>query len=90
VNANSSPRTRKHRWKRSTSRIRKAGAGSLRQPPGAAIYDAARARGKDHPHAVPILARAWIYVLWRCWQSGTACDPAKHNALQRVLEQQDA
>lgn len=56
----------------------------------AAIYDAARARGKDHPHAVRILARAWIYVIWRCWQDGTAYDPAKHNALQRVLDQHQA
>ena len=56
----------------------------------AAIYDAARARGKDHPHAVRIPARAWIYVIWRCWQDGTAYDPARHNALQRVLDQQQA
>ena len=37
-----------------------------------------------------ILARAWIYVIWRCWQDGTAYDPARHNALQRVLDQQQA
>ena len=37
-----------------------------------------------------ILARAWIYVIWRCWQAGTAYDPAKHNALQRILDQQQA
>jgi transposase len=55
-----------------------------------AIYDAAWTRGKDHPHAVRILARAWIYVIWRCWQEGIAYDPAKHSALQRVLEQQHA
>ena len=54
-------------------------------PWAAAIYDAARARGKDHPHAVRITARAWIYVIWRCWQDGTAYDPAKHHALQRIL-----
>ena len=59
-------------------------------PWAAALYDAARARGKDHPHAVRILARAWIYVIWRCWQSGAAYDPAKHNALQRILSQQAA
>jgi transposase len=59
-------------------------------PWAAAIYDAARARGKDHPHAVRILARAWIYIIWRCWQEGTPYDPAKHNALQHILEQQDA
>jgi transposase len=54
------------------------------------IYAAARARGKDHPHAVRILARAWIYVIWRCWQAGTAYDPAKHNALQAILARQQA
>ena len=59
-------------------------------PWAAAIYDDARARGKDHPHAVRILARAWIFVIWRCWQDGTAYDPAKHTALQRILDQQQA
>jgi len=54
------------------------------------VYDAARARGKDHPHAVRILGRAWILVIWRCWQEGTAYDPAKHTALQRILDQQQA
>jgi transposase len=56
----------------------------------AGIYDAARARGKDHPHAVRILARAWIGVIWRCWQAGTAYDPAKHHALQAILARQAA
>jgi transposase len=59
-------------------------------PWAAAIYTAARDRGKDHPHAVRILARAWSYVIWRCWQEGTAYDPAKHSALQRIIEQQNA
>ena len=54
----------------------------------AAIYADARDRGKDHPHAVRILARAWIYVIWRCWQDGTAYDPAKHGALQQILDRQ--
>ena len=30
----------------------------------------ARARGLDHPHAIRVLARAWIRVIWRCWQDG--------------------
>lgn len=29
----------------------------------AAIYNDARARGKRHPHAVRILARAWLRVI---------------------------
>ena len=31
------------------------------------IYAAARQRGCDHPHAIRILARAWLRVLWRAW-----------------------
>ena len=57
-------------------------------PWAAEVYRDARDRGKDHPHAVRILARAWIYVIWRCWQDGTAYDPAKHNAFQRVQDRQ--
>ncbi|OWG29939.1 hypothetical protein B9D92_08685 [Mycobacterium tuberculosis] len=31
-------------------------------------YNRAIARGHDHPHAVRILARAWLYAIWHCWQ----------------------
>jgi len=48
------------------------------------IYGRAVARGKRHPHAVRILARAWIHVIWRCWQDGVPYDPERHLALQRV------
>jgi transposase len=47
----------------------------------------ARARGHDHPHAVRILARAWLFVIWHCWQDHTAYDPARHRALQTLLNQ---
>ena len=47
----------------------------------------ARDRGHDHPHAVRILARAWLYVIWHCWQDGIAYDPDRHGALQRLLAQ---
>ncbi len=57
-------------------------------PWAAAVYSQARARGKDHPHAVRILARAWIPVIWRCWHDGTGYDPAKHTALQDTLTRQ--
>lgn len=53
-------------------------------PWAAQLYDAARARGKDHPHAVRILMRAWIRVLWACWHSGIPYDPARHHAEQRL------
>jgi transposase len=63
-------------------------ADSRRAHPWAAhLYDQAIARGKDHPHAVRILARAWLYVIWHCWQDHTAYDPARHGALQRLLNQ---
>jgi transposase len=49
------------------------------------LYRHARDRGHDHPHAVRILARAWLYVIWHCWQDGTAYQPTQHRALQRLL-----
>jgi transposase len=57
-------------------------------PWAAGVYGAARARGKDHPHAVRILARAWTAVVWPCWQQGVPYDPAKHRALQEATARQ--
>jgi len=52
---------------------------SRHQSPWAAdIYKRASARGCDHPHAVRILARAWIRVLWRAWSNGETYDPTSH------------
>jgi transposase len=63
--------------------------GSRHASPWAAqIYNAAIARGKDHPHAVRILARAWLYVIWECWHHRAAYDPARHRGLQRLLAAQ--
>lgn len=42
------------------------------------IYRRARARGCDHPHAVRILARAWVRVLWRAWFTKTPYQPHLH------------
>ena len=56
-------------------------------PWAANVYNRARGRGHDHPHAVRILARAWLNIIWQCWQHGTAYDPAQHKALQRLLNQ---
>jgi len=53
------------------------------------LYTRARGRGHDHPHAVRILARAWLYVIWHCWQDNTAYQPTQHKALQRLLATQD-
>jgi transposase len=61
-------------------------ADSRRANPWAADhYHRAIARGHDHPHAVRILGRAWLYVIWHCWQHNVAYDPGKHGALQRLL-----
>jgi transposase len=56
-------------------------------PWAAKVYDDARARGKDHPHAVRILARAWIRVIWPCWLNGVPYDPAQHGAAAALAEQ---
>src|SRR5712691_12106802 len=76
-------------------RARKAHAGrstSPATPAGPALWatdpcNRARGRGHDHPHAVRILARAWLFVIWHCWQDGVAYDPARHRALQTLLKQ---
>ena len=44
------------------------------------IYQRAKGRGCDHPHAIRILARAWVRVLWRAWQDRTLYDPARHRS----------
>ena len=51
-------------------------------PWAAAIYTRARARGCDHPHATRILARAWVRVLWRCWQDCVPYDVSRHRGAQ--------
>jgi transposase len=64
--------------------------GSRHDNPWAArIYSDAITRGKDHPHATRILARAWLYVIWHCWHEGVRYDPAHHKALQRLLAEQE-
>ncbi len=62
-----------------------ADASRHHNPWAAKLYGEARARGKDHPHAIRILGRAWITVIWRLWQDGVPYEPAKHRALQRLL-----
>ncbi|MEP6502094.1 MAG: IS110 family transposase [Betaproteobacteria bacterium] len=52
-----------------------------------AIYVAARARGCDHPHAVRILARAWLGVIWRAWTDRKPYDPALHRAALKINSQ---
>lgn len=64
-----------------------AGDSRHANPWAADLYNRARARNHDHPHAVRILARAWADIIWRCWQDGLAYDPTQHRALQRVLNE---
>lgn len=53
-------------------------------PWAAAIYRKARDRGCRHPHAIRILARAWIRVLWKAWQNGKAYDPKQHLGAMKI------
>jgi len=62
-----------------------AGDSRRANPWASDLYQRAIARGHDHPHAVRVLARAWLFVIWHCWQNGTAYDPAQHGALQALL-----
>jgi transposase len=60
-------------------------ADSRRANPWAAwLYQQATDRGHDHAPATRILARAWLRVIWRCWQDHQPYDPAKHRALQAL------
>jgi transposase len=47
------------------------------------IYSRARERGARHPHAVRILARAWIRILWRAWHERVGYEPLKHRGAQQ-------
>lgn len=45
------------------------------------VYRRARDRGCDHPHAIRILGRAWLRVIWRAWTDRKPYDPALHRGL---------
>lgn len=45
-------------------------------------YSQARARGARHPHALRIVARGWVRVIWACWHTNTAYDPSRHRGEQ--------
>lgn len=65
--------------------------GSRRANPWAEdVYTRARARGHDHQHAIRILARAWTYIIWRCWQDNQPYNPHHHRALQTLTTQNAA
>lgn len=56
-------------------------------PWAADVYQRAIARGCDHPHAVRVLARAWIRIIYRCWIDRTPYDPTRHGAAVRLEEE---
>ena len=55
-------------------------------PWAAGIYTQARGRGLDHPHAIRVLARAWIRVIWRCWIDQVPYDPERHGNAVRLTK----
>jgi hypothetical protein len=56
-------------------------------PWAAKLYADARARSKRHPHAIRILMRAWMRVIWACWHTNTTYDPANHGAEKKLTDQ---
>lgn len=48
------------------------------------VYRRARARGQDHPHAIRTLGRAWLRILWRCWQDRVPYDSALHGNFRQA------
>jgi transposase len=50
----------------------------------ASVYQQARDRGCDHPHAIRILSRAWVRIIWRCWNDNTTYDPTRHGNAQHL------
>lgn len=52
------------------------------------VYARAKARGCDHPHAIRILARAWLRVIWRAWTDHKPYDPTLHLAAHMPLKTQ--
>jgi transposase len=67
-----------------------AGDSRRASPWAAQLYQRAIARGHDHPHATRILARAWLHVIWACWQTKTPYDPTKHRAARALSEQPES
>jgi transposase len=57
-------------------------------PWAADTYQRARGRGMDHPHAIRVLARAWIRVIHRCWLNHKPYQPTQHGGLQRLTTPQ--
>jgi hypothetical protein len=61
-----------------------ADSSRLHDPWAKGIYLRARERGCDHPHAIRVLGRAWVRVIWRMWQDGVPYDSSKHGARKHL------
>jgi transposase len=48
------------------------------------VYRRARGRGCEHAHAIRILGRAWVRVIYRMWRDGRPYDPERHGGLRRL------
>lgn len=58
---------------------------SRRASPWAAqLYAKHLALKKRHPHALRILMRGWLRVIWACWHSDTPYDPIRHRRELRL------
>jgi transposase len=55
----------------------------------ASLYTDARARGKRHPHATRILARAWLRVIWACYRDGACYQPDTHTTNRKIKQETD-
>ncbi|MFN2477918.1 MAG: IS110 family transposase [Pseudonocardiaceae bacterium] len=55
-------------------------------PWAAKVYADAVGRGHDHPHAIRVVARAWIRVIYRCWHDGVGYDRARHSNAAKLTE----
>ena len=53
------------------------------------VYQAARGRGCDHTHAIRILARAWLRVIWRAWTDHKPYDPSLHGSAVALASSQE-
>lgn len=57
-----------------------ANGSRLGDPWATQVYRKAIARGCRHPHAIRILARAWIRIIWRCWHDEIPFSPQLHTS----------
>lgn len=58
-------------------------------PWAAEVYRRARTGRRSHPHAIRILGRARIRVMWRCWIDQQPYDPALHGNARQLTATPD-